>query len=54
MIAHSGYMHYRLPLLENGVELYWDRPKESWPRGPNGELAMFTAPLDVDDLLRQT
>ena len=37
---------------ENGVELYWDRPKESWPHGPNGELAMFTRPLDLDDLLR--
>src|SRR5438552_16063808 len=37
---------------QNGIELYWDRPKESWPRGPNGELAMFTVPLDVDDLLR--
>jgi catechol 2,3-dioxygenase len=37
---------------ENGVELYWDRPKESWPRGRNGELAMFTRPLDLDDLLR--
>jgi catechol 2,3-dioxygenase len=37
---------------ENGVELYWDRPKESWPRGPKGELAMFTRPLDLDDLLR--
>jgi len=37
---------------ENGVELYWDRPKESWPRGPKGELAMFTVPLDLDDLLR--
>ena len=38
---------------ENGVELYWDRPKESWPHGANGELAMFTRPLDLDDLLRQ-
>src|SRR3989440_3118500 len=37
---------------ENGIELYWDRPRESWPRGPNGELAMFTVPLDLDDLLR--
>ena len=37
---------------QNGVELYWDRPKESWPRGPNGEQAMFTVPLDLDDLLR--
>jgi catechol 2,3-dioxygenase len=37
---------------ENGVELYWDRPKDSWPRTPNGELAMFSRPLDIDDLLR--
>ena len=37
---------------DNGVELYWDRPKESWPRGTNGELAMFSRPLDLDDLLR--
>lgn len=37
---------------ENGVELYWDRPKESWPRTPDGKLAMFSRPLDLDDLLR--
>ena len=39
---------------ENGVELYWDRPKEQWPHGTNGELAMFTRALDLDDLLRTT
>jgi catechol 2,3-dioxygenase len=38
---------------ENGVELYWDRPAEEWPRTPDGELAMFTRRLDLDDLLRQ-
>jgi catechol 2,3-dioxygenase len=38
---------------ENGVELYWDRPRESWPREPNGELAMFTRALDLEDLLKQ-
>jgi catechol 2,3-dioxygenase len=38
---------------ENGVELYWDRPPEQWPRTAEGELAMFTKPLDVDSLLRQ-
>ena len=38
---------------DNGVELYWDRPKESWPRTPAGELAMFSRPLDLDDLLRE-
>ena len=36
----------------NGVELYWDRPKEQWPRTPDGELAMFTHPLDLDALLK--
>jgi catechol 2,3-dioxygenase len=36
---------------ENGVELYWDRPAESWPRNPDGSLAMVTRRLDIDDLL---
>ena len=36
---------------ENGVELYWDRPQEVWPRTPQGELAMFTRRLDLNDLL---
>jgi catechol 2,3-dioxygenase len=38
---------------ENGVELYWDRPKEQWPRKEDGSLAMFTHRLDLEDLLRQ-
>ena len=38
---------------ENGVELYRDRPKEEWPRTPDGRLSMFTKRLDLDDLLRQ-
>ncbi|MFZ0828703.1 MAG: VOC family protein [Verrucomicrobiia bacterium] len=38
---------------ENGVELYWDRPKEQWPRTPDGGLAMFTRPLDLAALLRE-
>jgi catechol 2,3-dioxygenase len=36
---------------ENGVELYWDKPKEQWPRKADGSLAMFTHRLDLDDLL---
>jgi catechol 2,3-dioxygenase len=36
---------------QNGVELYWDRPKEAWPRTPDGELAMFTRRLDLEGLL---
>ncbi len=35
----------------NGVELYWDRPADQWPRTPNGELAMVTRALDVEGLL---
>jgi catechol 2,3-dioxygenase len=31
----------------NGVELYCDRPAEQWPRTPKGDLAMYTAPLDL-------
>jgi catechol 2,3-dioxygenase len=37
----------------NGVELYWDRPREQWPRSPDGGLAMFTHPLDLDRLLKE-
>lgn len=36
---------------ENGVELYWDRPKELWPRDAKGGVAMFTHRLDLDGLL---
>ncbi len=38
---------------ENGVELYWDRPQEAWPRTADGELAMFTHALDLEDLLAE-
>src|SRR6266446_1005081 len=38
---------------ENGVELYWDRPQEEWPRTPEGELAMFTRRLDLNSLLKE-
>ena len=37
----------------NGVELYWDRPEEAWPRTPEGGLAMFTRRLDLEDLLSE-
>ena len=38
---------------ENGVELYWDRPKEKWPQKPDGSLQMFTHPLDLHDLMAE-
>ncbi|TAN00607.1 MAG: glyoxalase [Chitinophagaceae bacterium] len=37
----------------NGVELYWDRPKEQWPHHPDGSLEMFTEMLDLNDLLNE-
>lgn len=38
---------------QNGVELYRDRPPEQWPRSRDGQVAMFTHPLDLDALLRE-
>ena len=37
----------------NGVELYYDRPKELWPQKPDGSLEMYTRPLDLKDLLKE-
>lgn len=37
----------------NGVELYWDKPKESWPLDANGGLQMVTEPLDLPGLLAE-
>ena len=30
-----------------GIEIYRDRPRDSWRRSPSGELAMATDPLDL-------
>lgn len=35
----------------NGVELYWDKPKDQWPRNTNGKLQMVTESLDIEALL---
>lgn len=37
----------------NGVELYWDRPKEQWQYHEDGSIAMVTKPLDLEALLRE-
>ena len=36
---------------QNGVELYCDRPQSEWPRGPAGEIVMYTRRLDLKGLL---
>lgn len=37
----------------NGVELYWDKPKEDWPQKEDGSLDMYTIALDLEDLLNE-
>lgn len=37
----------------NGLELYWDRPFETWPREADGALRLVSDPLDLEDLLRE-
>lgn len=37
----------------NGVELYRDRPENEWPRAPDGSIAMFTRPLDLESLIAE-
>lgn len=38
---------------KNGVELYWDRPREAWPKKDDGSIDMFTKTLDINDLLNE-
>lgn len=38
----------------NGVELYWDKPKEQWPKDDKGNLQMITEGLDLNELLQLT
>jgi len=38
---------------DNGVELYWDKPKDQWPRTSDGKLAMYTRTLDLAALLKE-
>ena len=38
---------------ENGIELYWDKPMDQWPRDAEGNIAMVSDPVDLDALLRE-
>ena len=38
---------------QNGVELYWDRPREEWPHKADGSIEMYTHHLDLADLLKE-
>ena len=37
----------------NGLELYWDRPQDTWPRSADGSLIMYTHRLDLQSLLNE-
>jgi catechol 2,3-dioxygenase len=38
---------------ENGIELYWDRPRDQWPHDTSGSLTMYTRALDLESLMRE-
>lgn len=38
---------------ENGLEFYWDRPQTEWPKKEDGSIDMYTAPLDLDGLMKE-
>jgi catechol 2,3-dioxygenase len=49
-----SYIHVANYLDGNGIELYWDRPQEEWPRPPGGDgVAMISVPLDLNALLAE-
>lgn len=37
----------------NGVELYWDKPREHWNYFEDGSIEMYTHRLDLEDLLKE-
>lgn len=37
----------------NGVELYWDKPRDLWPKSPEGGITMHTHALDFQNLLAE-
>jgi catechol 2,3-dioxygenase len=39
---------------QNGIELYWDRPRDVWPKADDGRLTMHTRPLDLGSLLAES
>ena len=38
---------------ENGVEIYWDRPKDQWPHKADGSIEMYSIALDLENLLAE-
>jgi catechol 2,3-dioxygenase len=38
---------------QNGIEIYYDRPPDEWPRDSEGNLRLLLEPLDVAQLLTE-
>jgi catechol 2,3-dioxygenase len=38
---------------QNGVELYWDKPRETWPKKTDGSIEMYSTHLDLEGLLKE-
>ena len=38
---------------KNGVELYWDKPKDLWPYNKDNQLQMYTKALDLKSLIAE-
>lgn len=38
---------------QNGVELYWDKPHDQWPKDENGQLTMYSHRLNLSNLLQE-
>ena len=38
----------------NGVELYWDRPQDQWPRSSEGDVEMYTRRINLQELLDES
>lgn len=50
LVSEAVYLH---DPDHNGIELYRDRPRDEWPRDPDGSIAMATDPLDLRALLEE-
>jgi catechol 2,3-dioxygenase len=49
-VSHALYLN---DPDRNGVELYWDKPREEWPFDAEGNLQMVTEELDLEELLSE-
>ena len=54
VVLDEAYAEYvRDPDAPDGLQLYRDRPRDEWPKTPDGEFTMYTRPLDVEALLAE-